>query len=239
MRASNRKVRSLAPSVRKMESGAIREPRQARSRESMDRIMESLEALLLEKPFDKITMVELAQHSGTGTSSIYARFKDKSALILGVHMRLREAALSCLSQLTDPARWDGKPLRIIVGSACARAIAFYRDHGALIRAALLVDDVAVRERQASVLRAAAQQFCDLLAPRMPEVERIALNGAIDAACRIFASVMYSELIFGDVQMTRAPVTDITLCRQLTRATLSLLEHAGEIAMANELVEGSA
>ena len=90
--------------------GAIRQPRQKRSRGTMDRVLRALELLLDEKPFEQITMIELAQRSGTGTSSIYARFKDKNSLVLGVHARLTETVPACLIRLTDPKRWRGKPL---------------------------------------------------------------------------------------------------------------------------------
>lgn len=204
----------------------IRAPQQARSREAMDRIMVALERLLEEKSFDNITMQELAQRSDTGTSSIYARFKDKHALILGVHDRVRERALSCLDPLTDPAHWEGKSLDRIVTGIIITSIKFYREHGSLIRAVLYVDQDFIRERQGSVLRAAAKNFTALLADRVDSSPR-RLDRAVDAACRVFASTMYAELMFGNVPLLRTPVSDRELARQLTRIVMALIESAGE------------
>ena len=96
--------------VSNLDNGAIRAPAQERSQKAMDRILTALEALLVEKRFDRITIQELAQRSRTSTSSIYARFRDKQALVLGLHLRLREKALECLDKLTEPNRIGG-PVR--------------------------------------------------------------------------------------------------------------------------------
>lgn len=203
---------------------AIRAPLQARSRETMDRIMGSLEALLKEKTFDKITMIELAQHSGTGTSSIYARFKDKRALILGMHMRVREQALACLAQLSDPEHWHSKSVEEIVSAVVNRALPFYHKHGPLIRAALYVDDVNVRERQASVLRIAAQQFSEILISRSTSApERI--NTAIDGACQIFTSTIYMKLMFGEVSLARSEIPERIMRKQVVIAMSAILNEA--------------
>lgn len=202
----------------------IRLPRQARSRETMDRILETLEEMLNSRSFDKITISELAKQSGTGASSIYGRFKDKSALILGVHMRLRERALSCLAQLTDPNQWADKSIAFIVESFTARAMSFYLEHRTLIRAALYLDDPVVRERQASVVRTAAHQISELITPRAPHAAD-EINRAIDTSCRLFISVTYNLLMFDDVALVRSSVSEEELIGQLATIITALVEKA--------------
>jgi AcrR family transcriptional regulator len=203
---------------------AIREPAQARSRETMDRILETLEELLREKPFDRITMIELAQRSGAGTSSIYARFRDKQALILGLHARLREQVLECLERLADPQRWAGEPVERIVAGIVPPCVKFYRQHGALIRAALYVDDAEMRERQASVLRFAAGKFSALL-PTTSARQARAVNAAVDFSVRLLASVMYAALMFGDVEIGRRRTSDREITRYLVRTITATLKEA--------------
>ncbi len=203
---------------------AIRAPRQARSQETMDRILESLENLLKEKAFDKITMIELAQHSGTGTSSIYARFKDKQSLILGVHMRLREQALACLAQLTDPAHWEGRSIEEMATETVKRAMRFYGEHGSLIRAVLYLDDAKVRDRQAGVLRAAAQQFSELIIPRAPGAAK-EIREAIDGCSRLFTGVTYSMIMFENFDELRNGFADHQQRRQLVVAMTAIINEA--------------
>jgi AcrR family transcriptional regulator len=208
------------------EGDAIRAPLQARSREKLDRIMTALESLLAEKPFDRITMTELAQRSGAGTSSIYARFSDKHALILGVHARLREQVFQCLEQLCNPSRWEGRSSDDVIANVMPVIVRFYFKHAPLLRAALFVDERMVRERQASVLRLAAEKFSALLTRCGGSAAADdAINGAVDAAGRVVASVMYSAIMFGDVQMVREAVSQRELTKQLVCVTTALVNEA--------------
>lgn len=216
-----RATKSASEAGQPVDDGPIREPAQARSRETMDRILEALEALLCEKPFDRITIQELAQRSGTGTSSIYARFRDKQALVLALHARLREQVLECLDRLADPVRWAGASPDRIVAAVVPPCVRFYRIHGPLIRAALTVDDAEMRERQASVLRIAAGKFSALMPANTPAHAK-AIDAAVDFSVRMFASVMYSTLMFGEVQIGRRSVSDRELCRHLIRAITATL-----------------
>jgi AcrR family transcriptional regulator len=192
----------------------------------MDRVLKALEELLDEKPFDRITMIELAQRSGTGTSSIYARFKDKRSLILGVHGRLAERVFPCLERLFDLERVKQKPLRKIIHANLASVLRFYREHGQMVRAALLVDAPYVYERQIRVYRFAADRFSDLLYQRLPtEADRKAVDRAADLSVRVVTSVVHQILIFKDFTLVRKPVSDRVLVDQLTVSIWAMLEDA--------------
>lgn len=204
---------------------SIRQPLQERSRKKMDNIMTALEKLLEEKPFDRITMAELAQKSGAGTSSIYARFSDKNSLILGVHLRLRETTLQCLEKLTDPVRWKDVSVEDMVGQIIPIVLRYYKKHQFLIRAALYVDDAVVRERQAGVLRIAAEEFGALLRAGDQKPSKN-VDQAVDASVRIVTSVIYTVLMFGSVELVRSTVSDRELCRQLSCAVSALIRDAG-------------
>lgn len=211
--------------IHKDDQDAIREPRQDRSRQTMDRVLEALEKLLAEKPFDKITMVELAQRSGTGTSSIYARFQDKRSLMLGVHGRLQEQVFPCLDRLFDAERLKDKPLADILSANIATVTRFYRQHGQIVRAALLVDGPFVYERQIAVHTYAADRLSDLVLSRVQPKDRKAFDAAVDTGVRLVTSMMYQILIFRDFRLLRRPISDRTLVQQLTSSVMTLLEDA--------------
>ncbi|GAA2087500.1 TetR/AcrR family transcriptional regulator [Aeromicrobium tamlense] len=46
------------------------------------RVFDALVELLRERPFDLITMADLATHAGVGRSSLYNHFKDKEAVVV-------------------------------------------------------------------------------------------------------------------------------------------------------------
>jgi AcrR family transcriptional regulator len=201
---------------------AIRAPRQQRSQRTMDRVMKALEELLDEKPFERITMVELAQRSHTGVSSIYARFKDKNSLVLGVHGRLAESVFPCLRKLTDPTRWEGKSLELMLTASIDAAVKFYRQHSHIVRAALLVDQPFVYERQRQVLQFASDSFTALISEMMPGANRKAMVQAVDTAVRMVSAIMHQTLIFQSGPLIQNTVSDKDLVRQLTVAVSALV-----------------
>lgn len=201
----------------------IRAPAQRRSRDTMERVLTALEELLREKPFDAITINELAAKSGTAVSSIYARFKDKNALILGLHQNLQEMTLECIGELANPERWDDRSRQEILPVVLTRVVQTYRQHAPIIRAAALADIAYVYERMTSVWLATQKAFTDLLAPKMPAVPRRDVGEAVEASVRIVTAVMHQMVIFNQLEVVRHPVSDRQLVRQLCTAVAAQLD----------------
>jgi AcrR family transcriptional regulator len=68
----------------------VREPRQARSRQSFDRALDAAVALLAERGSASFTLVEVSQASGVSTGSMYGRIASKDDLIRVAHAREME-----------------------------------------------------------------------------------------------------------------------------------------------------
>ena len=66
---------------------AFRPPRQRRSHESLERILDAAESLIRERGFDNMTIAEVVQRSGSSVGSIYARFSNKVGLLEAVQVR--------------------------------------------------------------------------------------------------------------------------------------------------------
>ena len=54
---------------------------QRRSRESRRKIVAAFDAALKEKPFDQVSVAEIAERAGVAVGTVYQRFKNKDALI--------------------------------------------------------------------------------------------------------------------------------------------------------------
>ncbi|MEM1231708.1 MAG: TetR/AcrR family transcriptional regulator [Pseudomonadota bacterium] len=90
-------------------------PKQKRSRERFERILETARVLIAERGNDAVSMREIAEGSGVAISSVYQYFPDKNALlwtILAVHFDQIEAdwqekvaAAGSLDALNEAARW--------------------------------------------------------------------------------------------------------------------------------------
>jgi AcrR family transcriptional regulator len=62
-------------------------PKQRRSQESLERILDAAETLIRERGFEQMTIAEVVQSSGSSVGSLYARFRDKLALLRAVQVR--------------------------------------------------------------------------------------------------------------------------------------------------------
>ena len=66
---------------------AYKPPRQRRSHESLERILDTAESLIRERGFDNMTIAEVVQRSGSSVGSLYARFNNKIGLLRAVQLR--------------------------------------------------------------------------------------------------------------------------------------------------------
>jgi AcrR family transcriptional regulator len=67
-----------------------RAPKQGRSRQSFDRIIEATIDLLRERPYDQITLAEICQRAGVSTGALYGRVAGKDELLRAVQVRFFE-----------------------------------------------------------------------------------------------------------------------------------------------------
>ncbi|PRY13402.1 TetR/AcrR family transcriptional regulator [Kineococcus rhizosphaerae] len=76
-----------APARAQDDLPAVREPLQARSKESFARVQDAALSLLRERGDDSFTLAEVSERSGVSTGSIYGRVRGKDALLRLVHER--------------------------------------------------------------------------------------------------------------------------------------------------------
>lgn len=64
-----------------IQSDGVREAKQARSRETRDKLISALDSLLKEKSFAEIGVAEIAGRAGCAVGSVYRRFENKDAFV--------------------------------------------------------------------------------------------------------------------------------------------------------------
>lgn len=75
-----------------MRSTKIRQPVQKRSRAALARIFESANALISARPFDQVSVSEIAVKAGVSVGSVYQRFKTKDDLLWALYEDYLEQA---------------------------------------------------------------------------------------------------------------------------------------------------
>jgi AcrR family transcriptional regulator len=195
-------------------SRRLRPPRQARSRQSQERVLDAFAAMLGEQPFEQIRIADLARRAGVAVTSIYARFEDKRALVLALHERHVEETGRVTDELLDPEKWAVADLETIVRAVVARIVAHQSARAPLLRTALLVNDRDVELRVAHLMRHGSERLAALLRPRLAHVPSRARDRLVDFAFRAVVAVLQQRLVFPTTEPGRYRLSDAELSRRL-------------------------
>jgi AcrR family transcriptional regulator len=178
---------------------AVRPPKQRRSRESYERVLDAAHVLLEENGFDGFTVQEVAARSGVSVGAIYERFGNKETLLRAVHARLMESMSAAGEAAGDPAAAaDGAVAAIVsVVAGMARTM---NDNRKALRAFMhlgAVDEViSARGSEASI--ALSKMFKRSLMPYASEFARPDPGVALDVAYRIVYSTLARRVMYGPV-----------------------------------------
>jgi AcrR family transcriptional regulator len=202
----------------------VREPRQARSRRTLDRILDAAEALMAEKGFEDAPVAEVVRRAGSSVGAFYARFRDKDGLLYALYDRYLEQAMATTDDALDPARWEGVALPETLGSVVRFLVSVFREQRGLIRAFVMRNhaDPGFAAREARLSRYVGEKLAGVLlahrdAIRHPEPER-----AVRFGLNMVFSTIESMVLFGETRSSDLAVDDDRLAAELTRAYLAYL-----------------
>jgi len=145
-----------------------RAPVQARSRQTMERLLTATLAVIEEKGLAGVTIPEVATAAGLSAGSVYRRFEDKEAMIRVALLRFLES-----SQETNQASLASDPLQALtldqaLLALCRGLVAQYGGRTGLLKALdqyLEVQaDAAFRERAVSLIEANLRLIIGALIP---------------------------------------------------------------------------
>ena len=70
-----------------MDSKTFRVPQQSRSQQTLERILASSTALIADKPYDSVSIAEIASSARVSVGGFYSRFENKEALLSALQSR--------------------------------------------------------------------------------------------------------------------------------------------------------
>ena len=138
----------------------VRRPLQARSQQTLDRLLDATEALLDEQGLDKITVAEVVRRAGSSVGAFYARFADKEGLVRLVLERFTEQAIATTEAVLLPERWQGVPVADALETMLLFTLKIVRERRQLIAALI------VRSAQDPSLTALGEQLHEHICERM-------------------------------------------------------------------------
>jgi AcrR family transcriptional regulator len=133
-------------------------PAQQRSRETMDRFAQAAEELLKDRPFEAISIQDIARHAGRPVGSFYARFGSKEALIPFLYERYHESLHAVFSSRLERVDWERLDLAGTVASLVDFLLGIYDERRWLIRALVLFARTRPEALPADVVRRRTQLY---------------------------------------------------------------------------------
>jgi AcrR family transcriptional regulator len=112
----------------------MKEPRQARSRETLERLENAAVRLLKSRTWNDLTIADLVSEADSSVGSFYGRFADKDALLDHLDELYTERTLALLSSIIASPAPD---LRAAVNNLLRSLVAYHESRRGLIRALVL------------------------------------------------------------------------------------------------------
>lgn len=150
----------------------VRSPQQARSRDTLRRIVDATRALLEEKPFDEISVTEITERARSSVGAFYNRFSDKEALLDYLDELYAREVIEQARAWADPEACEGASLRELIEGLLRFLVDFHRQRPGLLRTLILEarrhPEGAFRERTER-MGSRIPPLLDILAARSEEI----------------------------------------------------------------------
>ena len=203
----------------------VQEPQQARSQDTMQRILDAAAQILETKNFEMLTVVEVVKQANTSVGAFYGRFKDKDALLQALDERFFLEFEQAVQEFLQPAKWDDHPLRDYIEQLTRLILNIYSSQMGVLRSlnlkARLSNDERFRQRTLNVWESLSPRFVDTLLLHREEITHPDPSLAAQLG---FQMMFYTlrEILLWDSFHEKNPYDDEQLVRELSRAYLAYL-----------------
>ena len=109
-------------------------PKQARSKESLERLLKGTAEVLNEKGLKGATIPRIAARAGLSPAALYRRFADKEALLREVFLKIMEKNEERTRLSLTPELARGSSLKFFIDLIIRNSLISHRRHAGLIRA---------------------------------------------------------------------------------------------------------
>jgi AcrR family transcriptional regulator len=196
-------------------------PRQARSRDTLQSLLDATERLLERHHFEDISIHQILAASGVSIGSFYARFHRKDDLLPHLYQNYSDDLRARMARDTDPARWAGLSLGQLIHALVAQAVRAYRERRGLLRAVALLARSRPRAVAHSALRERDDQYraaAALLLARRAEIRHPTPELAVQFGILFVLAACRDKILFADApHPASVDLTDQQLATELARA----------------------
>jgi AcrR family transcriptional regulator len=204
-------------------------PQQARSRESMNKLLRAAAEVLGQHGVEGATIPRIAQHAGLTPGAVYRRFPDKDALLETAILGILERQGKRLRVALTPDMTRQIPLAVFVEQLITSTLVSYRASSALLRAVRQFvrarAHTSFYKKVGKIEMRNFQYVVELFLVHRKEVKHRDPQTAVSFALIMLTSTLI-ELILEDHELKTwqavIPKDDQTLKRELLRSFLNYL-----------------
>jgi AcrR family transcriptional regulator len=208
------------------EETALRPARQARSRQTLDRILQATRELLHEKKFEAITVAEIVQRARSSCGAFYARFPSKEALLPALYDAYSDELRTEATVWSDPSAWGERSLAVRVARMVRFVIRDFRATRPILRPLALYARQrpgAISPEARRIRREKHHAACAFLLECRDEITHPDPERAVDLAAYFMAAIGRDKILFGDApHASSVEIEDAALEEELIRMTLAYL-----------------
>jgi len=202
----------------------IKPPQQARSKKTLERVLDAAEEVIRERGVSGLTVSEVVRRAGSSVGAFYARFADKEGLLATLHERTCAEAIATAELALDPARWQLADISSIIEEIIRFTAAQYEERLGIMLAflALAAADVSYARRRAAFESKVGALLGRLLQERADEIAHPDPLLAADVTVRIVLGTLESDTVARRTSSTEPALKDEVLAGELSRAVAAYL-----------------
>jgi AcrR family transcriptional regulator len=201
-------------------------PKQQRSRESLERVLEAATAVLEEGGYEAFGVQEVSQRAGVGVGVVYARLGSKEALFMAVHARMLASLAADRDELLGSIDAHAGSMAGLVAAVVAAKAEMFRRHQKLLRVFMVraETDRWILDRGARSSDASARAFAEPLLARRDEIRHPDPELAVDVAYRLVYDTLARRIMRGATFASSRVIEWAELVHELGGACAAYLLH---------------
>jgi AcrR family transcriptional regulator len=204
---------------------SIRKPRQDRSRRTLEAVLDAVEVLIAERGVEVLKLGDIAARAGYTTGAIYARFRDKEALLEQLYDRFVRRAIEAMDQGYISLAAEGVNLTEALTLWVRTLIAHQRQNWSLHNAFLtrIQTEEHYRLRNRELTLHAARVLRQVMEPHHDRIAHDDLDRAAGMAVLIMYATIERAITLREPASVYMPASDNALVAELVRVLCAYLE----------------
>ena len=203
---------------------ARQEPVQARSVDSMNRMLDAGVELFLEGGSASLKVELIVEASGCSTGSLYARFGDMHGYLVALHQRTVDQVEAEFEQAVRKAA-DCETLEATLESLCVQSLAIVKRSRAPLYffAVGHSHDAAMRSAGAAMAVPSGKIMTDLLRPFLAKPVGAAARRRLDMVVRMFIAMAFQQIMLEQTEVSTRELGDRALAREWAATLAAALD----------------